>query len=534
MGKILDFFKKPSSVSFAVQEASPTNPQDKLGDPITNMTPEMIDRDYRTRINRGELAYPTWAMHEVLRLTPILSNYVRLWCDSLTGNDWVIKTVPDPDKPRGSARDSKTAFEAKADAQAKALRARYETIDVTQVVRHLALANVYGFSILSKHPGKLEPLNWWNFARVGLYGAWCYNPRILLQDGKSLPAQTRIDTSEFIVREVEENCLLEYLRIHLRINKIENYWDGNLEKESKRQVVIIAGQGLSEGEAAEFKTSATRIAQGASGCLASGSGDKTTSVLFPPESRGLAYYETRLNQLDVWACKALFGAPLIANTAPGSGTLAGNAHTETSEKRIAGAAGDISSVMQQQYDKSILIDAGLIKPGETPLAYFELTKRQAVDPEKEVQWTATLKSAGVSRDIPELEERTGMTLDKDPETAAPAAPAAPGKEPKPIANEDRGTDEAPAMDPVADRAAAELGVPTEWLQPIKAMLEAIEAKAKDQTVTDQELADYVKEAGAKIPELFADMDVSAFAEMLEAIIGTAAIEGARESLKAKK
>lgn len=397
-------FRGPEAqISFVAQTSDKgANPQDRIGDPIRYLTATDVDHTYRQKINRGELSIPTWGLHEALRISPLLGNYVRLWCGSLSSLDWSIKT--------GAGAEGK---ESQAEAQATALEKAYNGIDITGVVEHLALADLYGYSHLARAGSKVEPLNWWAFARDGLYGNWFYNPDLLITDGRRPVGIEPMKPEAYITREAT-GCLLEYLRLFLRVNEIERYWDSNLEKESRRQVVVIPGQGLDQKDADDFRTAAEKIAQGESGCLAPGSGDKITQVTYPPESRGLPYYENRLKMLEEWACKALFGSSLIANTESGSGTLAGGAHSETARRRIAGAAMSISSAMQRDFDTRVLREANLLADGESPLVYFELSERRAVDPDKEVTWTATLAAAGYKRDVAELSERTGMTLTEAP------------------------------------------------------------------------------------------------------------------------
>lgn len=478
----------PAQVS--ISTPATIDPTDRLGDPLASLKAWTIDSDYRRRVNRGELAMPTWALHEALRICPMLGNYARLWCDSIGRLDWSIKTADAGQQ---------------AERQAKALRKAYEDINVTQAIRHLALGNIYGYSVLVRH--NVEPINWWNVARDGLYGAWKYNPELRLMDGQHGRLED-MASGDYIIREVEHGCLLEFLRIYLRVSEIESYWDGNLEKESRRQVVVVPGQ-LSASDVAAFKQAATDIMLGRSGTLAGGTGDKRTEVVFPPESRGLPYYENRLKMLDEWACKCLFGAPLVANTAPDSGTLAGNAHADTATTRIMGAAADISAVMQEQFDKIVLEQAGLLQPGESPLAYFQLATKEQADPEKEIDWTLKLHQAGIERDVDELAERTGMKL----------APAPASTQPK---------DYFP--DGMMNRAAEAIGVPDSWLGPVRGLINEIADKVPAEITADylQSVLDEVKK---RLPELFAEMDIKAFADVLEQGMSDAALEGVRDAVR---
>lgn len=499
------------------------DPTDKLGDPLAAMRPHTVDHDYRRRLNRGETALPTWALHEALRVLPMIGNYARLWCDSIGRLDWSIKTVT-----MGSSDDNR------ARQQADRLRQEYERLNVNQAVRHLAMANLYGYSVLVRPT--LDPLNWWNIAREGLYGEWKYNPDLRLSDGQN----GRLDSMEprdYVIRSVEDNCLLEFLRIYLRASGVERYWDDNLEKESKRQVVIIPGN-IDTRSVTEFKSAALDIMLGKSGTIAGGTGDRRTEVLFPPESRGLPYYENRLKLLDEWACKCLFGAPLVANTAPDSGTLAGNAHADTATTRIMGAAAQISSVLQEQFDRVVLEDAGLLSPGEAALAYFTLAPKEQADPAKEIEWTAALATAGWARDEKELSERTGMKL-------VATQPPANGDHQSVLwnrierllseldPNQPRGGYGRQAADPASDlvnRAAESIGVPDSWLGPVRRLLSDIAAKAPEEITPDYAAAT-LAEIKSRLPELFGEMDIDAFADLLEEGMGTAAVEGVRDAIR---
>jgi hypothetical protein len=141
-----------------------------------------------------------------------------------------------------------------------------------------------------------------------------------------------------------------------------------------------------------------------------------------------------------------------------------------------------------------------------------MVDRKAVDPDKEIEWTAELKTGGFDRDPVELSERTGMMLTK---TVPPTIPVRQQNEDEILFN----------------RATDELGVPPAWLLPVRAMLNEIIKKAEDGSLSDSDLNSYVQEAAKKVPELFGKMDVVAFAKFLEGIAGGAALEGVKDALR---
>jgi hypothetical protein len=387
-------------------EKKPRNPADAIGDPLRSLTLDHVRNDYRLKLNRGDMPVPTWALHEALRTLPIIGNYERMFVDAVSGMDYAIKTAPDAD-------------EAKAKEQEAALKKAYDGVNVPNVISHLARANLYGYSIMTRTGTKLEPLDWWNILRHGLHGDWYWNPsarsQVLRED---MPAGdvTAVDLSAAVVREVESPCILDYLTIYLSARENEVYWDRYNERRSWNQVVLLLGAAPKD-KVAEYTSAAEQIAGGRPGWLAKGPADNPTQVQWPPSQPDPQNFKERLNYLDAQACKVLFGSSLIANTAADSGTLAGSAHSETAQRRIQAVALDVSVQLQRQYDAAVLREAGLLAEGESPLVYFELVDRKTVDPAEEIDWTAKLSTAGYRRDVEELSERTGMTL-----TEAPAQP----------------------------------------------------------------------------------------------------------------
>jgi hypothetical protein len=82
-----------------------------------------------------------------------------------------------------------------------------------------------------------------------------------------------------------------------------------------------------------------------------------------------------------------------------------------------------------------------------------------------------------------------------------------------------------------NRLAEFIGVPRTWLAPVAAHLKQIEEKLEDKTLSDADLQSFLVRANARLPELFAKMDVDALAEALEAGMGAAAMDGLRQGLR---
>lgn len=86
---------------------------------------------------------------------------------------------------------------------------------------------------------------------------------------------------------------------------------------------------------------------------------------------------------------------------------------------------------------------------------------------------------------------------------------------------------------LSDRVSGELGVPASWLEPVEELLADLERKAKDKSISDEDMVRFLEAATKRIPELFDRMDIEGLAELMEAAMGGAALEGLRESIHNK-
>ena len=572
------------AVSSGFSKGRPKEPADYMGDPLSSLSVDLIRRTYRSNLNRGEFTRPTFALHEAARVCPIIVDKVSFWSASISGLDWSIHQTGF-DKKDDSERNL-------AKKQAETLRSAYDQMDVKATLRHLALAKFYGYSVLVKKGYALEPLDWWNLLRDGRYGGWYWNGDLAKVTAyRNTNGLKALPLEQMVMREVEDNLLLVALSIFFEYDKLNNWWNLNLEQESKRQVLILAGNGIVDKDA--FKAAASDISDGRSGWLEKGgySGGPTTEVMFPPASRGLGNFDIRAKVLDETLTKALTGGVLSMLTSPGSGTLAGSVHSETLHTIIGAEAAAISAILQDQYDRPILEEAGLLKEGERPLAYFELTNRRVIDPGTIINWAASLATAQYRIDLDELSERTGMKLIEAPTQPTDTA----GLEPilpeggggldnlKQVPSENvaatalNGAQVASLLDVVqqvgakqlpsetaaqviksafptlndatvkamlgplksftpaapeelTNRAAESIGVPESWLGPVRKLLNDIAAKAPAE-ITPEYIESTLAEVKNRLPELFGEMDISAFADVLESGMGAAAVEGVRDAIR---
>ena len=394
----------------------------RIGDQLRVLNHERLRHEYRWLYNRGLFTIPAWTLEQAIQISPLLQVGVLKWRAAIGGLNWSVRKLPAPKAPAGATPGPKHTPEA--EAQAKVLEAAYAKADIRGAILSLCMARFFGNCVLSqKDDGALEALDPWNIMRDGRYGAWYWNPNCRAREAVSLGAENIIDPATAIIRVHQYPLLFSALWIFLSEDALQGYWDRNLYQESKRQVVIIPGQGVTKLD--RWKENAEAIAKGESGWVHPGNGEgAATSVTYPPASRGLPVYDSRATWLEKRWLQVIFGESLTTQSASGTGTLAGGAHQATKDDMVASEATEISRTLQEQFDRRVLTDAGLLKPGETPQAYFLLTAEQETDAATEIELTKDAALAGFKRDPGEFSERTGMTLEAAPDAPKPGSPPA--------------------------------------------------------------------------------------------------------------
>lgn len=83
----------------------------------------------------------------------------------------------------------------------------------------------------------------------------------------------------------------------------------------------------------------------------------------------------------------------------------------------------------------------------------------------------------------------------------------------------------------AQGLASGLGVPVTWLAPLRQHLMELEEKARDKSVSDADLLEFLQASQERLPELFDRMDLDGLAKVFEAGMGGAVIDGVRQGLR---
>ena len=528
------------------------DPESILGNPLRGLTPTQAASLMECGL-RGELTRIQWLMYWVEQIDADLFALVERRAGGVGQLDWKVAVDEKADE-RGFG---KLAVEQQA-----ALTEAYNGIDnLSEAVEFLGLAVFRGYAHLSQSPSQspfgsgakvthLEPLDQWWWLRDGMYGDWYWNGGARYTSARGLGEAARIDAaagSGYIVREVRRPLLWIALLKHLRANANQKWWDKFCEICSKQGVYIIAPEGLSADQAADYREHAAAVAAGGSGVLSAGS-----QVAFSNALRGAVPFEGSLRYLSEKLVLAGTGGMLtMLNQPTGIGGGQSEEHGKAFDLLLRRDARAISEVMQRQFDRRVLEAAF---PGQPVVAYWRLDAEARPDPGTILDHAVKAAQAGLKVDADEMSERTGYTLDVQPPAPAPQWEQVPwGEHGRTRTGTDGDEDEEEEeragaarkglknrgvkrralrnRSGLSVRVADALGVPEEWMDPAAELLAEIERKAADTALSDADLAAYLERAAAALPELFDRMDVEALAGVLEGAMGTAALEGARVGMR---
>ena len=334
---------------------------------------------------------------------------------SIAEMDWTIKTVS----------DETSGFDQKlADAQVAALRMAYGQIDnLTEAIEHLETSAFRGFAFCQAQGTPegfrhLEILDSWNFLRDGMHGDWYWNPRADSTTATALgeSALLDLDRDRLICLETDRHIDRLGLIKFVRANLSEKDWDSFIEIFGIPLPIITGPEDVASGDVAKYQEEAEKVAAAATGYLPYGS-----TITYPNESRGITPFNKRLEWLSKKLILAGTGGMLTMLAESGSGSLAGNAHTETFKSIARSRAAKISEKFQLTIDRFEFIKKF---EGRPRLAYFDIAAEEEQDIGDIIDHAAKLKTAGYKMDAKQLEEKTGYKLEIiSTEPEPPADPA---------------------------------------------------------------------------------------------------------------
>lgn len=336
---------------------------------------------------RCEYADLQWTFKFVEERFPTLFALIERRTSPLLEKEYAIRTTPEEKLPPGTTKEM-------ADAQAQHLAACYQRIEnLKEAIEHLAMATFRGFAHLQKHRNedvdgrpvdKLEVLDQWNFVRKGQRGNWFWNPDALQTAWQGLPPQNEIQGSgtvqygedgnpttlmrkEFVIREVKRPVDPIALIAFIGWSMGKKDHRGFVEIYGIPGGVVIGPPNVSPDKEVEYQTAGQEIADGGSGYIPNGGDWKPNDG-----PRGVNPFKEFLRSEVEDVVLAGTGGLLTMLTESGSGTLAGEAHSQTFDKIARSEAAKISEVFQRDFDKQEIEDNF---PGQPVLAFFELVSQ---------------------------------------------------------------------------------------------------------------------------------------------------------------
>ena len=344
---------------------------------------------------RGAYADLQWFYHYMERSDAMIHAVIQRRRAALLACDWDIRVSADEDADKGLAAE-----------QAAFLREAYDRVEnFRDAVSFMFSGFFRGYAHLEKHFAasgmvtRMEPVEQWFWVRDGIFGAWEYN-----LDAKSgVGRGESVDFQNFLVFEsVPLNRMLAVL--YLRKNLSQKDWDSFLEVYGIPSIFLVGPPNTPETKEAEYHAVAQEIMSNGRGYLPHGS-----DVKFVNGGGNKPPFLEHIDYIDRQITLAATGGLLTMLAESGSGTLAGNAHSDTFLQIARSDAALLSGLFQEQFDTPLLRE---YFPDQPILAYFEFAPPAADEVSRVVKDAVELAKAGVRMDLAELEEKTGYKLER--------------------------------------------------------------------------------------------------------------------------
>jgi len=344
---------------------------------------------------RGAYADLQWFYHYMERSDAMIHAVIQRRRAALLACDWDIRVSADEDADKGLAAEQ-SAF----------LREAYDRVEnFRDAVSFIFSGFFRGYAHLEKHISpsgmvtRLEPVEQWFWVRDGLFGSWEYN----LDARSGVGRGVSVDFQNFLIFEsVPLNRMLAVL--YLRKNLSQKDWDSFLEVYGIPSIFLVGPPNTPETKEAEYHAVAQEIMSNGRGYLPHGS-----DVKFVNGGGNKPPFLEHIDYIDRQITLAATGGLLTMLAESGSGTLAGNAHSDTFLQIARSDAALLSGLFQEQFDTPLLRE---YFPGQPILAYFEFAPPAADEVSRVVKDAVELAKAGVRIDLRELEEKTGYKLER--------------------------------------------------------------------------------------------------------------------------
>ncbi len=345
---------------------------------------------------RGDHADLQWFWHHMLQTDVTVSSAVHKRLSHITALDWEIRAI-------------ETADPVLAAEQADVLRYAYDRIEnLTDAATHLAYGLFTGYSIFEKIRsgyGKLikrleyiEPW-FWNYDKDAKL--WRFNERA--QPGRvrgEIADESRLlvySPGDPLFKSIGRNIFSKQLALA--------DWDLALENGANQSIFVIGPPGTTPEKEEEYLALAEKVTSNLRGYLPPGSDVKVTDLA----ARSKMPYLDRIEYSDKQIVMAATGGLLTMLTESGSGTLAGNAHSDTLLSLARADAQALSEVFQKQVDREILKS---FFPRDPIAVYFRYDIPQQPESMSDlIEAASALSWSGYRINKAQLEEKLGLKLE---------------------------------------------------------------------------------------------------------------------------
>lgn len=335
-------------------------------------------------------------IYEEIELTdPVLMTCVERRQSALAGLGW------------RAVANASAADDAKAEEQRKALETFANGIEnLDEAIEHLDLAFFRGYSVCQPiwdgiRVRRVNLLNSWNFLR-GDDGRLMWNPECTLD-----PKGCEEITPAARVVQLKRRRAIDWPALSIYIRKYvgERDWGRFLERYGIPPVDVIMAPNATDEQRGEYIACAEAAKNGSSVAYPSG-----TSISRAETSRGQDPFTAFIEHQEKLIVLMATGGTLTSLAQADTGSLAGGAQMDVWEQIVQRDGVVISAALNRDLFIPFLREAF---PGEPVMAHFEIGKEDEPSATEAADLAGKLKVAGWRVDQSQLEEQTGLKLERD-------------------------------------------------------------------------------------------------------------------------
>ena len=335
-------------------------------------------------------------IYEEIELTdPVLMTCVERRQSALAGLGW------------RAVANASAADDAKAEDQRKALEAFANGIEnLDEAIEHLDLAFFRGYSVCQPiwegiRVRRVNLLNSWNFLR-GDDDRLMWNPECTLD-----PKGCEEITPAARVVQLKRRRAIDWPALSIYIRKYvgERDWGRFLERYGIPPVDVIMAPNATDEQRKEYLDCAEAAKNGSSVAYPSG-----TSISRAETSRGQDPFTAFIEHQEKLIVLMATGGTLTSLAQADTGSLAGGAQMDVWEQIVQRDGVVISAALNRDLFIPFLREAF---PGAPVMAHFEIGKEDEPSATEAADLAGKLKVAGWRVDQSQLEEQTGLKLERD-------------------------------------------------------------------------------------------------------------------------